>query len=484
MADLIGQRFVLAVAQLPFETTSEGHVRNMFGTLVPVVSLKGDVPDPEDFPNAGLVWWLVRPVVRNLATPGRLLKGTLEEAVRYESGNPHSTFYQINKDSLAQVESSDLVEVLTIDDDAVEQVHQLVAPQSVAQLNRPVTGTVLVRWRNQVLGPFKATSSGEGAIYQVTLATQRTDQSVTVLSDSDFRSLSDRALLRQSADVTLEPQNRGRAGAVMRCAYEVLLGPGVQRFNSYEHSRQRVETDVDVVRRIAKRILPKRERQEALSWLSKLDDAVRVRPEEVLPDERRVLEALRQQTASAQSAVDELAQSLLHTGLLETALKEALKEAQKRHVDENVERLAAEINQRVADEQKQLERLRADVAGLQEKIESEKRQAREALQGDLSATRKAFDETLAAEREGFQHERERQEQVHGQIQEALQHLTTARGEVVGSVLATLSLLRESPSLVGASAPLRPWSVRLESGSCRASRAKRLTPRIRFASGHV
>lgn len=452
MADLIGQRFVLAVAQLPFETTSEGNVRNLFGTLVPVVSLKGDIADPEDFANSGLVWWLVRPVARNLATPGRLIKGTLEEAVRYESGNPHSMFYQVHKDSVAPVEASDLVEVLTIDDDSVEQIHQRVAPRSVAQLNRPVTGTVLVRWRNKVVGPFKATSSGEGVIYDIALATHRTDQSVTVLADSDFRALAADALLRHSVDVTLEPQNRGRASSVMRCAYELLLGPGAQRFNSHEHSRQRLETDADVVRRIARRILPKRERQEAAAWLSKLDDAVRVRPDEVLPDDRRVLEALKQQTTSAQSAVDELARALLQTGLLEGALKDALKEAQTTYVDDNVERLSAEINQRVVEEQKRLEGLRADVAGLTEQIDSQKREAREALQLELAATRRAFDDTLATEREGFQRERERQEQVHDQIQEAVQHLNTARGEVLGSVLATLSLLRESPSPAAAPAP--------------------------------
>lgn len=94
MADLAGEKYVLAVAQQPFETNSDGNVKNMFCTLAPVVSLKGEPADSDDFPNAGLVWWLLRSGDRTRATPGRRVKATLEAAHRYDSANPQSTLYQ------------------------------------------------------------------------------------------------------------------------------------------------------------------------------------------------------------------------------------------------------------------------------------------------------------------------------------------------------------------------------------------------------
>lgn len=451
MSDLIGHKVVFAVAQIPFETTGDGEVRNIFCTLAPVISLEGEEFEDEDFPNAGLVWWLLRPGVRSLATPGRLIKGTLEEARKYDGGDPSSKFYQVHKESVASVEQSDLVEVLTLRDDDADQLHHLIGPRPIAERNRPVTGTVLVRWRNQVLGPFKANSQGEGIIYEVTLSTARSDQTITVLTDKEFQSVAGGDLQSKTAVVTLEAMDRARADSKLHCSYELLRGAGLQRFSSFDYSRVRLEGNVDIVRRLAKRLLSRRERQNAIAVLTKLEELGSARSGEVLPDDARVLEALRQESESAQASIDDFAGNLLSSGLLDTRLEAAIEGRVQVHLDENAERLKAEIGQRVLDEQAALERLRRQASELQAKLESDERAQNERLQEELSQRRSDTLREIEEERQRLEVELQEQQQVHTLIKDALEHLRLERGQVLGTVLTTLSLLRESPAAATAQA---------------------------------
>src|SRR5712691_11850676 len=162
MPNLEGEKVIFAVAQMPFEHAGDSEVVNLFGTLVPVVMADGDEVDEGDFPNAGLVWWMLRAGLRGVALPGRLLKGILETARRYEPSDPRSQYYQVHRDSVAPVEAEDLLEIISVDQAVAQEPRDLVNGNVVAELNRPPAGVVLVRWRRQILGPFKTVSSGEG----------------------------------------------------------------------------------------------------------------------------------------------------------------------------------------------------------------------------------------------------------------------------------------------------------------------------------
>lgn len=451
MADLVGQKFVFAVAQMPFES-GDGNIKNMFATLVPVVSTKGDIADPEDFPNAGLVWWQVLQGVRRHAIPGQLLKATLERAVKYDDWDPQSKFYQVHRESVANIELTDLVEVLQVDDDRASELHQLIGQEPVVRLNRPCAGTVMVRWRGNVVGPFKANSYGEGMVYQIALTTHRTDKTVTVLTEADFKNLAGGALLTTSADVALGPQDRARANTTLRCSYVLLMPSGFQRVTSADLTRQTLESDVEVIRRIARQLLLKRERQETVAVLTKLTDAANVTPGSLRADERRVLDATRTRHESVLGALDDLAKALLDNGTLDASLQSAITESVKTHIDRNAAKLTADINLRVKEEQERLENLRRASEEVASKLDAEERLRRTAFNKELQEERQVHDDAIKAAREQFESEQARREETHGLLVEAVEQLRAARGSIVGSVLTTLSLLRESPSLVSQQPP--------------------------------
>lgn len=129
-----------------------------------------------------------------------------------------------------------------------------------------------------MLGPFKALLSGEGVVYRLRLATLRADQTVTVLVEDDFNRLVGAARVQRHVDVSLSDQDRSRAEAVMQCNYELLVGSSKASFSRPEHPRVKLETDLDIIRRVAKRLMPRRERQTLAEALEGLR-AVRARPE-------------------------------------------------------------------------------------------------------------------------------------------------------------------------------------------------------------
>lgn len=453
MEDLLGQKVICAVAQQPFETPGDGDVMNMFGTLAPLVLANGDQCEEADFPNAGLVWWMLRPGIRNLAAPGRLLKGTLEQARRYDPSDPLSKYYQVHKDSVSVVEPEDVVEILTVEDDIASEPHHFLGNRVIAQLNRPAAGVVLIRWRGKILGPFRTTSSGEGVIYEVRLGSGRPDQTVTIVAEDEFSTLVGGGLHHCDASVSIEPMDRLRAEATLRCTYELVIGPALQRFQRLERGRVRLETDVDVVKRLARQLMSRRERQTVIEALTRLEEHTRGAAD-VSVDDQRVLGAVRERTEDLQGEINALAAVVVQSGLLEDRLRAALEDAAQRYVESNVERLNAEVQRRLREEVERLEQLRADASEVQLTIETQARRASEELQTELSARREEFTKEVEGERQRMRHEREQQLQVQSLIQDTLQHLREERGQVLSAALTTLSLLGESVPRGSAVAPDR------------------------------
>src|SRR5687768_5706204 len=123
MDDLLGTKVIFAVAQLPFEHGSE--VRHQFGTLAPLVYEDGSVAEDSDFPNNGLAWWMIVSQSRRLALPGLLVKGTLETAREFLSDDSTSSYFQVNRESVAPLDISDGVEVLHVPAESVRDVRHL-----------------------------------------------------------------------------------------------------------------------------------------------------------------------------------------------------------------------------------------------------------------------------------------------------------------------------------------------------------------------
>jgi hypothetical protein len=148
--DIFGKRVILAVAQLPFESTSDLGTVNSFATLVPILTMDGEALDRADFRYNGLVFWMVRQRALGFADPGRLIAGKLAKAV-----NPLRAEYQLSPDSSEVAQPAELIEVLTVENPQVREPRGLVNTDAVLVLDHPPTPLVLVRWGDNVFGPFR-----------------------------------------------------------------------------------------------------------------------------------------------------------------------------------------------------------------------------------------------------------------------------------------------------------------------------------------
>lgn len=160
MSEILGQTWIFMVAQKPFEARSQaGTHTNTFCTLRPVCSVDGaQLARDGDFPNRGLVFWLVDPAVAQLAQPGRLITGRVEWATReFEDKNPESDMYQIDPDHVDQLSTEEAYEVFTVSDPKIKSPADLVDVGVLVRANRPVARMAYVRWNGSLYGSFSTT---------------------------------------------------------------------------------------------------------------------------------------------------------------------------------------------------------------------------------------------------------------------------------------------------------------------------------------
>ena len=67
-----GDSVIGVVAQVPFESPSSIGVQNQFCTLQPIALEDGGRTESEQFPNCGLVWWMLVGIEHRFAQPGRV----------------------------------------------------------------------------------------------------------------------------------------------------------------------------------------------------------------------------------------------------------------------------------------------------------------------------------------------------------------------------------------------------------------------------
>src|SRR3990172_7730589 len=115
-------RLIMMVAQMPFDVAY-----NQFCKLIPLVYVDGMVPPEEDFPNDGEVWWMLTPQTMQLAEPGRLVIGSIENASKYSTDDPNSSMYQVKRDSIQDLFLKDALEVLTVPADAINNIQDVIS---------------------------------------------------------------------------------------------------------------------------------------------------------------------------------------------------------------------------------------------------------------------------------------------------------------------------------------------------------------------
>lgn len=165
--DVIESRtpLILAVDQDPFPVYSSSGGENWFCVLVPLMTRDGHAFGELEsaFPNRGRVWWLIdRHENREAIRPGLLVSSQIELAPKFNASDATKDRYQANKATLTHG-IREWLEVVEVPGEP--QVDDLLG--SGVAVDHPVSGVVLVRTKDSILGPFRAAwraDSGRAAL--------------------------------------------------------------------------------------------------------------------------------------------------------------------------------------------------------------------------------------------------------------------------------------------------------------------------------
>ncbi len=154
--DIIDTRtpLILAVDQNPFPVHSATGGENWFCVLVPLMTRDGHTFGPLEkaFPNRGRVWWLIdRHENRDSIRPGLIVTSQIELAPKFIPSDSSKDRFQANKATLVHG-IRDWLEL--VDAPADTDVDTLLS-EGLA-VDRPVTGSVVVKTVDSFIGPFRA----------------------------------------------------------------------------------------------------------------------------------------------------------------------------------------------------------------------------------------------------------------------------------------------------------------------------------------
>jgi len=450
-----GHLVVLAVDQEPFDVKGTGGRWNTFCVLQPLVSVQGDVVEDAtfDFPNRGRVWWLVRD--EHPAThmkPGTLWCGRIERAPQYDEHDPESDKYQVHGYDMKPA-SAEVVEIVDLDvarpfvEDLLSGVHFRERP--------PTASRILVRGRETTLGPFAATPASDGRGMELG-PVKAGDAVVFEIPSHELPGL----VPVHSFTVTVNQYDRRNKVEDLHIALTLDQLIPYDRLRRDGYVRD-AATDAQVLnyclnklgftrgeRTDFKRLLVKA--REGHGQLAGETDKSRVeRFQRLIADGERLLEA---GEAAAKAAADALPE-----------LQRLVERHAEVMVADRVDTLAgertAEIEAKIGQEKKRLDKLRADVARVQKEYEERVAKMDEDLRAAQAERIKALEEREKELEERAKDVERKEAGIRKRLERVIALYQEEGDRVVDELLAQLPLLgatglagkREGRSATGGSA---------------------------------
>lgn len=439
-------RVVFAIAQVPFENENRDTMTvNVFGTLAPVLDDRGRRADAEDFPNSGLAWWMLRPGARSFAEPGRLVSAFVEPAEKFFPNNADSHYFQVDVQSVEPVKGDLAIEIINADTLRVKSASDLINLDAIATSEHPVSDVVLVRWKDRILGPFRASSTKSSeAQYEVSLALRAAESTVAVWSQQELLSIGAGYAEFTTVTVSLEQLPPARARRQRHLTFELVTGAGAEALKMRPHEVIELSRDVDVIRRVAKDLLSRKEKQQ----LSQLLDRLRLRldsGEPQLASAAAIVDKLSGQLARDEALARELAAALVESGTLEGALDRYLHERSERYIAENSARLRSDIAAQVTEIEGTLRELREQQDAMSGHLESHRREALQELNSELTHLRESVELRIREDREQIERERvelaRQRDMVAAHLEAASSRFESSRNDVLRDFLTLWPLFR-------------------------------------------
>ena len=239
-----GETLILAVAQKSFEAGG-----NNFSTLRPLATLEGLPIEPSEFPNRGLVWWMLRGSPDLLKShPGRLLIARVAPSSNPDKTDPERDLYQVEYETVEIAGPRKLIEIITLDDQRNGDPNWIINGASVILEHEP-TPLVLVRLNDRVYGPFRCHVSEDASGHSFEISFQKThgDRPIHSIEASGLRST------HRFAEVALDSQSPLRTAFPVRCSYEIVLWNDFESAGVHAGS-VRLATDEEIVSRVARTV--------------------------------------------------------------------------------------------------------------------------------------------------------------------------------------------------------------------------------------
>ena len=443
MYDVLGQKFIFAVAQKPFETVNQTGIYNQFCALLPLFDVSGNPVPLSDFPDHGDVWWMVLPQKRGLAEPGRLVTGLVEDSVK--KGQPGLAQYQVVADSVEPIRGRDYVEVLDVPAGAAAKPRDFGRPSFRLSCDHVPLDTVYLRWRSNVYGPLKANSEVSDAIgaYWIRFDSQSSDSSVLEFSADCLGKLAPSTQIKTSIQVAWEQRPLHESSKLASCTYHIVETESLEQVIPLNCPRVSILSDEQVLGRLAKQFLTRSKKQS----LQKLLEELGLQSADTRSlDENEVLLAIRDSVQNDLVSTQTLAEALVDTGILDSQLQDAIRARTDQYISDNSTRLASEINQKIDTTRIELESLKTSKSKLDSDIAKDKQTAKRALDEELKQRKNVFDGELSSERETLQKQADelnRQKDVlKNNLLEVGKKLSEQRDEVVNQFLTISPLLSQ------------------------------------------
>ena len=446
-----GDSIIGVVSQVPFESPSPTGIHNAFCTLQPIALEDGGRTEPEQFPNCGLVWWMLVGIEHRFAQPGRLVSFTLELAPEFNRDAAEKHQYQVRRGSIKPSTTTEIVEILNVSR-AVSRQNDLVSVASCT-VDHPPCDYVLVRWRDNLYGPLRtklSEGSRSGEIV-VGFTTAPSGPQALRLPASELDKMCDAGDRVFEVDVALDSLVRNRSDQAIVCSYE-LIPAAVYRQLTHSAEHVRLESDAAILRSVAKDLFGwnRKQRQELNRLLGQFGEELALRQEySSIESVTGVLSRARSVLDGNETLAGELADALIASGVVDQAVEEGIDERFKNHVESRTAKIASDIQERVASEREKLK----DLVRKRDEFESALRTVRADFDRELDAERDRHRVEIEEERAALEREKEqlirKRQAVEKQLEAVTARFVSARDDVVGDLLALAPFL----NLVGF--PVRP-----------------------------
>ena len=440
-----GDCVIGVVAQAPFESPSLSGVHNAFCTLQPLAFEDGQHTEPNQFPNCGLVFWMLPGDAHRFAKPGRLVSFIVEPASTYSRDDPEKHLWQAQRTSVEPCTTA-LLEILTVPSSgAVSRQNDLVSVVSCT-VDHPPCATVLVRWHDYLYGLLRPqfgerNSAGEFSVGFATLPSSGLQVSRFPAAQLDSVYAANQRVFE--VDVSLDTSLRNRS---LLCRYE-LIPATVYRDITRKAERVRLESDSAILRRVAKDILgwTRKERSGLIKLLATFEQELTHQHEytdvESLTSVLRRTQGLLERNGELAA---ELADALIASGCVATTLQDGIMERYEVYVESRTAKTAADIEERLESQRQELAVLARRRDELDAAVQTESRQKRATLARELGEQQARHNGEMATQRAALEDDKnnlDRQRRVVEQLLAAVtERFVDAREEVIKELVTLAPLL--------------------------------------------